>query len=639
METMRRPSSNDTEEDLFRMQKEMFKRKCKKQTLVNNNSFAEKGRQIDKLAGHFCLNLDSLAEEDASIMQLTIRERNVEFLYNTDQLDDCKNSTGCENYAEEEGFPDVLDLSRYYNGLDESVKNIPANGRSFFAIEFDRIHGRIGDYNGAEASTSVVAKSMNDISREIELENLQRIEKMSKQEIEKAKQEIVERFNPKLLDFLRNKAKKERQWNAKQIERISVPQQIGKSTGETNNVISDICTNTNQEVANKIRELEIFDLEKNNPAFHKDPISKLDDTYVRLAADVAQMDMATKCMRTILPRQQQNIIRLFDNLQTRPKNYTGDDDLLEMARDNLNAIKGLYLEQRKDKDGNLSVHFAEGIDLFGKAAWMLSPIRKVLDVMQKDGKSTVHDLVIVRLSLFWTLLVMVERPTLYYAFATPSEIFVRLAEIFIMGPEIFKDECVSRCLSRFLHDYLEPKARDGLLYLALKEPVAGLDSFGSFYEDFLHHFEEFSMGDENFTLFILHCAYANQRLLDSLLMKCAIWTSNRNIVRQMILKKDSGGFLLNLITARQMSDNEITDSKYITQFGKLLLSYAAAIRDGIIMKNRNELVYEIASSELGYYIRWYMTRNVDEKIDMEMVKQYDTLVLTLRQSLAGYLEL
>lgn len=40
---------------------------------------------------------------------------------------------------------------------------------------------------------------------------------------------------------------------------------------------------------------------------------------------------------------------------------------------------------------------------------------------------------IVRLSLFWTLLIMVERPTLYYAFATPGEVFVRLAEIFIMG--------------------------------------------------------------------------------------------------------------------------------------------------------------------------------------------------------------
>lgn len=31
---------------------------------------------------------------------------------------------------------------RYYNGLDSAVKDIPADGRSFFALEFDRIHGR-----------------------------------------------------------------------------------------------------------------------------------------------------------------------------------------------------------------------------------------------------------------------------------------------------------------------------------------------------------------------------------------------------------------------------------------------------------------------------------------------------------------
>ncbi|VDK81302.1 unnamed protein product, partial [Onchocerca ochengi] len=513
MMEVHRPRANDTEEDLLRMQKEMFKKRCKERTPDNSNSFAGKSRQIDKLAGRFSLDLDSLAEEEANVVELTVQERSIEFLHNIDQLYDCSNLTKCEDYAKEEGFPDVLDLSKYYNSVDSSVKNFSANEKSFFAIEFDRLH----DHDNAEASTSVVAKPiMNDISGEIELENLQRIEKMSIQEIEKAKQEIVERFD-------------------------LVPQQTEKSTGRAKGVTSDVCASTNQEVTDRIKELEIFDLEKNSSVFHEDSkIKKLDSSYMRLAADAAQLDMATKCMRTIVPRQQQNIIRLFDNLKTPPKDYAGGDDLLENARANLNAIKGLYLEQRKEKDGNLSIHFAEGIDPFGKTAWMLSPIRKVLDVMQKDGKSTLQDIVVVRLSLFWTLLIMVERPTLYYAFATPGEIFVHLAEIFIMGPEIFKDECISQCLSRFLHDYLEPKARDGLLRLVLKEPIAGLDSFESFYEDLLQHFEEFSMGDENFTLFILLGAYANHRSLDSLLMKCAIWTPNRNIVRQMVVKKDSG---------------------------------------------------------------------------------------------------
>lgn len=73
-------------------------------------------------------------------------------------------------------------------------------------------------------------------------------------------------------------------------------------------------------------------------------------------------------------------------------------------------------------------------------------------------------------------------------------------------------------------------------------------------------------------------------------------------------------FLLTLVTARQIEDDGITESKYFTQFRKLLLIYAAVIRDGIILKNRNELVYEIASSELERYIHWHMTRNVDQNI-------------------------
>ncbi|KAM3727666.1 RNA polymerase II-associated protein [Dirofilaria immitis] len=634
-----RPSTNDTEEDLLEMQKQMFKKKCKKQTPHSNDSFAEKSQQIDKLAGRFFLDLDSLANEAANIMELTVQERNVEFLYNIDQLDYDSNLITCGDYAKEEGFPDVLDLSRYYNDVNNSAKNFSSNEKSFFAMEFDRIHGRINDCDRTEASTSNDAKlEKSDINEEIELENLQRIEKMSRQEIEKAKQEIIERFDPNLLDFLRNRAKKKKKWDAKQIEQI--PQQTEKSANTASDVASNMCANTNQEVTNKIKELEIFDLEKNNSAFHKDSkTNKLDDSYMRLAADVAQMDLATKCLRTILPRQQQNIIRLFDNLRIPPKDYAGDDDLLENARANLKAIKGLYLEQREDKDGNLSVHFAEGIDPFGKTTWMLSPIRKVLDVMQKDGKSTVQDLVVVRLSLFWTLLVMVERPTLYHAFATPSEIFVRLAEIFIMGPEIFKDEYISQCLGRFLHDYLEPKARDGFLRLALKEPVAELDAFGPFYEDLLQHFEEFSMGDENFTLFILLGAYANRRPLDGLLMRCSIWTPNRNIVRQMVMKKDSGVFLLDLVTAGQMDETKFTDRKYFSQSEKLLRIYAEAIRDNIVIKNRNPLLYEIASSELRNFIQWCMTRNIDEKIDMEVMKQYDTLVFTLRQSLIGCLDI
>lgn len=51
----------------------MFKRRCKKQAPVNNNSFAEKSQQIDKLAGRFSLDLETLAEEEANIMELIVQ--------------------------------------------------------------------------------------------------------------------------------------------------------------------------------------------------------------------------------------------------------------------------------------------------------------------------------------------------------------------------------------------------------------------------------------------------------------------------------------------------------------------------------------------------------------------------------------
>lgn len=70
-----------------------------------------------------------------------------------------------------------------------------------------------------------------------------------------------------------------------------------------------------------------------------------------------------------------------------------------------------------------------------------------------------------------------------------------------------------------------------------------------------------------------------------------------------------------MLTARQMDDDcDATAKKYFSNFRNLFLIYAAVIRDGIIVKDRNELVYEIASSELKHYIKWYRAKNVHEVI-------------------------
>uniref|UniRef100_A0A0N5D0E7 Gem-associated protein 2 n=1 Tax=Thelazia callipaeda TaxID=103827 RepID=A0A0N5D0E7_THECL len=201
-------------------------------------------------------------------------------------------------------------------------------------------------------------------------------------------------------------------------------EQISKASVSIDGASADVI-NENENITHKIKELEVFNVKECNQESYCD--LETNANAIRLAADVVQLDIAQKCLRAIIPRQQQNILKLFDNLRIPPKNYDGHDDLIEKARANLNAIKGLFLEQEKN-ESSISVQFAQGINPFVNGSWMLAPLRRVLDVIQKDGKSTAEDLIIVRLSLFWTLLVMVERPTLYHAFAIPNEIFIRLAE-------------------------------------------------------------------------------------------------------------------------------------------------------------------------------------------------------------------
>lgn len=62
---------------------------------------------------------------------------------------------------------------------------------------------------------------------------------------------------------------------------------------------------------------------------------------------------------------------------------------------------------------------------------------------------------------------------------------------------------------------------------------------GCSYEDLMRHFEEFAVGDELFSLVLLIGAYMNSTLMDSLMMRCALWSPERKIIRQMTLGKGS----------------------------------------------------------------------------------------------------
>lgn len=55
------------------------------------------------------------------------------------------------------------------------------------------------------------------------------------------------------------------------------------------------------------------------------------------------------------------------------------------------------------------------------------------------------------------------------------------------------------------------------------------------YEDLIKHYEEDGMGDELFSQILLFAAYMNSNVKDGLMMKCALWTPQRQLSRMMII--------------------------------------------------------------------------------------------------------
>lgn len=59
------------------------------------------------------------------------------------------------------------------------------------------------------------------------------------------------------------------------------------------------------------------------------------------------------------------------------------------------------------------------------------------------------------------------------------------------------------------------------------------------FEELLQRFDEYSMGDKNFSRIILIGIYLNASQFDSLIMAQNLWTPARKIVRQFLLNKKS----------------------------------------------------------------------------------------------------
>ncbi|KAH7724111.1 Skp1 related (ubiquitin ligase complex component) protein 18-like protein [Aphelenchoides avenae] len=593
--------------------------------------------------GRFNVRLEAVTEEPLQVLS-DIQER---FPGYFDVPDRCQPFVPEElsEESKEDGFPDVLDLSKYYIVPAGSEKPLleASPGSSLFATEYDRLHG-----GAAKESTSSVlyVKQREDDGEAaaedaMSAENERRIRSMTAEEIEKMRSEILERLDPRNIEFLRNRAKK-RDEERKQGGEGAPPakeskfkkqrrEESAKATG-TAPEVEQSQEEQNAQVAEAVRNLEVI----GDGVLGKEEL----DPYSRLAMDAVHLDFATKALKSVIPRQEQNVLRLFDMLKEPPKGHDDSADALrKLARTRIDAIKELYLEEVQVGEKKTAMKFAKGVNPIVDGAWMFVPIRNVVDVVQLRGEVTEDDVDIVRLALLWSLLMMYERPSLFFSFSQPSDIYCRVAEVFLMGPEMFRDEVVSECVSRLISSFLLEKGRQGLLNFRLSKPIAALDAFMPFYDDLLRRYEEFATGDENFTLMVLIGAYMNASLSDALLMAYCLWSPDRHLVRQMTLSKEKARPILDhLAEWRKRYVLEVEEQHY-QQYSQVLALYAAAVRDERVTASRNPTPFAIAASELGDFVRRHTSKVDSTGQSQERIREFDILVELIRTTVAGKIAL
>jgi len=339
----------------------------------------------------------------------------------------------------------------------------------------------------------------------------------------------------------------------------------------------------------------------------------------------------------MMPRQEQALLRLFDQFTKRSSD--GSDQLSDLAASRTEDIKRLFLRKIVDQQTDREMtSFAEGIRPLVDDAWMLQPIRKVLDRCHLNGEVTEIDVDNVRLALLWTVLLFSERLSLFYACVTPIGCFCRLAEIFLIGTPVMSDGCVISCMDRLINGYLVPQAQKNRLAIALEKPAAGLDAFLPFYEDLLRRFEEYSYGDAHWSQLLLMAGYMNANRSAAMAIRWQLWSSERQIVRQITIKAAQAQYLLDHIDAAIQADAQVQEEQNYEQFSQLLALQAAALRRGDVTRERNGLMFEIAARQLGNFVKRH-TQDATEQYATARVKEFDALVSLLRNSLSGILNL
>lgn len=113
------------------------------------------------------------------------------------------------------------------------------------------------------------------------------------------------------------------------------------------------------------------------------------------------------------------------------------------------------------------------------SSWSLVPIRRVVDAQSIRGDTNQNDdREIVELALLWTVLLFREQSMYFHlVHGTPGDIYCRLAEIYLLGPDIFKTSTIEKCIDVIVNEFLIPKASEGKLSLKATNSISGLDAF------------------------------------------------------------------------------------------------------------------------------------------------------------------
>lgn len=256
-------------------------------------------------AARFQIDLDDIREESTvQDVLFGVEERNIDWLISDKTEELAKIATTSTVYSKDDGFPEPMDLSAYYS--DKSDKRSAPVGKSFFAAEFDRIHGNLAENleYSVENEPEMAGNQGND---DFEAENEKYLASLDTDKILELRKEIEERFDPKLLEFLANRGKNARnpEKEPKKVSKFKAQRQKEKEKPEKSEKIDNPVEKVEKmeeppkkEIEEMMNELEVLEEWANREDQEK---------YNRLAT------VGGKIYFSVICRQFWCIVRGFDS--------------------------------------------------------------------------------------------------------------------------------------------------------------------------------------------------------------------------------------------------------------------------------------------------------------------------------------